>query len=79
MTSWHGTCVFAARLDVVDFGGNAAAPRLGSYGMLSVRWGKATKGSAPRRRNVCTVMPSAAEAVAEYVAEIRPTRRPDQR
>ena len=62
----------AARLDVVDFGRNAAAPGLGTYGMVSVRWGKATRGSAPRRRNVCTVMPWAAEAVAEFVEEIRP-------
>ena len=62
----------AARLDLVDFGRNAAAPELNGYGMLSVRWGKATKGSPPRRRNVCTVMPWAAAAVAEYVDEIRP-------
>ncbi|HVF13500.1 MAG TPA: tyrosine-type recombinase/integrase [Acidimicrobiales bacterium] len=61
-----------ARLDLVDFGPNAAAPELGGYGMLCVRWGKATKGGPPRRRNVCTVMPWAAAALEEYVAEIRP-------
>ena len=61
-----------AKLDIVDFGPNAAAPLLRGYGMLSVRWGKATRGSAPRRRNVCTVMPWAAAAVAEYVEEVRP-------
>ena len=41
----------------------AAAPELGRYGMLQVRWGKATKGSPPRRRNVASVMPWAVEAV----------------
>ena len=61
-----------ARLDVADFGPNAAAPRFGRYGMLSVRWGKAARGGSPRRRNVCSVMPWAAAAVAEYVEEVRP-------
>lgn len=40
--------------------------------MLSVRWGKAARGSPPRRRNVCTVMGWAAEVVEEWVTEIRP-------
>lgn len=61
-----------ARLDVADFGPNAQAPPLGRYGMLSVRWGKASRGGPPRRRNVCTVMPWAAAAVEEYVAEVLP-------
>jgi len=62
----------AARLDVVDFTKNPAAPEFGDFGMLSVRWGKAVKGSTPRRRNVLTVMDWAVEAVEQYVAEIRP-------
>lgn len=62
----------AAKLDLVDFGRNPAAPEFGSFGMVSVRWGKASKGGPPRRRNVLTVMPWAAEAVAEYVTEVRP-------
>ncbi|MGH9379219.1 MAG: tyrosine-type recombinase/integrase [Thermoanaerobaculia bacterium] len=61
-----------AKLDLVDFGRNPAAPEFGEVGMLSVRFGKAAKGGPPRRRNVLTVMPWAAEAVAEYVTEIRP-------
>lgn len=59
-----------ARLDVADFGPNGEAPRFGRYGMLSVRWGKAARGGSPRRRNVCSVMPWAAAAVAEYVEEV---------
>jgi integrase/recombinase XerC len=62
-----------ARLEVIDFGANPAAPELGNFGMLSVRYGKAARGSPPRRRNVCTVMAWAAEALEEWVADIRPT------
>jgi integrase/recombinase XerC len=62
----------AAKLEVVDFGRNAAAPEFGRFGMLSVRWGKAAKGSPPKRRGVLTVMPWAAEAVEEYVRDVRP-------
>jgi integrase/recombinase XerC len=61
-----------ARLEVIDFGANPAAPELGNFGMLSVRYGKAARGSPPRRRNVCTVMAWAAEALEEWVADIRP-------
>ncbi|MFD9375156.1 tyrosine-type recombinase/integrase [Streptomyces sp. NPDC059999] len=60
------------KLDLVDFHRNASAPELGRYGMLQVRWGKATKGSPPRRRNVASVMPWAVEAVEDYVVNIRP-------
>lgn len=62
----------AARLEAVDFGPNPAAPELGRLGMLSVRWGKASRGGPPRRRGVATVMPWAAEVVEEYLADVRP-------
>ena len=62
----------AAKLDLVDFGPNAAAPEFGRFGMLAVRWGKASNGGPPRRRSVLTVMPWAAEVVSEYVTEVRP-------
>jgi site-specific recombinase XerD len=61
-----------ARLDVADFTRNPAASEFGGFGMLSVRWGKAGRGGPPRRRNVCTVFGWSAEAVAQYVAEVRP-------
>lgn len=61
-----------ARLDLVDFHRNAAAPEFDNYGMLSVRWGKAVKGSTPRRRSVLTVFDWSVEVVDEYVREIRP-------
>jgi integrase/recombinase XerC len=42
-------------LDTVDFTANPAAPELGRFGMLAVRYGKAMRGSPPRRRNVASV------------------------
>jgi integrase/recombinase XerC len=61
-----------AKLDVVDWGRNPAAPEFGRYGMLHVRYGKAVRGQPPRRRNVASVMGWAVEAVADYVDNIRP-------
>ncbi len=40
--------------------------------MCHVRYGKAMKGSPPRRRAVATVMPWAAEALEQYLEEVRP-------
>jgi integrase/recombinase XerC len=62
----------AAMLDVADFSTNPAAPELGRFGTLAVRYGKAVRSSPPRRRQVATVMPWAAEAVGEYLAQVRP-------
>lgn len=62
----------AAMLDVVDFAPNAKAAQFGGFGVLSVRYGKASRGSPPKRRSVLTTMGWAAEGVAEWVAEIRP-------
>ena len=62
----------AAMLDVTDFAPNPAAPELGGLGVCHVRYGKAMKGSPPRRRAVATVMPWAAEALAQYLEEVRP-------
>ncbi|WP_228567054.1 tyrosine-type recombinase/integrase [Nocardia sp. SYP-A9097] len=62
----------AARLDVVDWFRNPKAPELGRFGNLEIRWGKASKGSPPRRRTVHTVMPWIVEAVEDYLGNIRP-------
>ena len=61
-----------AMLDVVDFARNAHAPAFGDFGVLSVRYGKAQKGSPPKRRSVLSTMQWATEAVAEWVNDIRP-------
>jgi hypothetical protein len=39
-------------LDLADFGANPHAPEFGGYGVVYVRWGKAGKGSPPKRRSV---------------------------
>ena len=64
------------KLETVDWGRNAKAPEFGSYGSLSVRWGKAVSGGPPRRRNVLSVFPWAVEVVDEWVNEVRPLYTP---
>ena len=61
-----------AMLDVTDFAANPAAPELGGLGVCHVRYGKAMRGSPPRRRAVATVMPWTAEALAQYIEQVRP-------
>lgn len=61
-----------AMLDVTDFTANPAAPELGGLGVCQVRYGKAMRGSPPRRRAVAAVMPWAGEALEQYLAEVRP-------
>jgi integrase/recombinase XerC len=60
-----------AKLDLVDFTANPAAPALGRLGVCHVRFGKAQRGSPPKRRSVATVMPWAAEALEQYLGEVR--------
>lgn len=69
---WGLRCREATMLDVGDFGPNPAAPELGNLGVCHVRFGKAMRGSPPRRRAVATVMPWAAEALGQYINEVRP-------
>ena len=66
----------AAMLDVSDFGPNPAAPELGGLGVCQVRYGKAQKGSPPKRRTVASVMPWAVDALDQYVQEVRPLYGP---
>ena len=63
----------ASMLDVVDWSPNAHAPEFAGFGALSVRYGKATRGSPPRRRSVLTTMRWASESVAEWIADVRPS------
>ncbi|MCA1701719.1 MAG: tyrosine-type recombinase/integrase, partial [Actinobacteria bacterium] len=59
-------------LDICDLLRNPHQPAFGGYGVLRVRHGKGSRGSAPRRRDVLTVWPWAAEVLEQYVTEIRP-------
>jgi integrase/recombinase XerC len=72
MYGWGLRRTETSKLDLADWGRNPAAPEFGRFGMLNVRYGKAKKGQPPRRRNVVSVMGWAVEAVADYVANIRP-------
>jgi len=69
---WGLRCTETSKLDVTDWYRNPEAPELGKFGKLEVRWGKASNGSPPKRRTVCTVMPWAVEAVEDYVVNVRP-------
>jgi integrase/recombinase XerC len=62
----------AAMLDVADFQPNPKAPEFGPFGICQVRYGKAFRGSPPRRRSVLAVMPWSTPILAEYVDRIRP-------
>lgn len=64
------------RLEVADMHRNSHAPELGQAGFLHVRWGKAARGSPPKRRMVPTLMPWAADALLDYVVHIRPLYEP---
>lgn len=65
----------ASRLELVDLHRNPAARELGRFAALNVRWGKSSRGSTPKRRLVLTIMPWAAEALEDYVVNIRPRCR----
>lgn len=67
----------AARLDVADFSGNPHRPSFGAYGTLSVRYGKASRGSAPKRRSVLSVFDWSVEVIEQYVEEVRPLYGPE--
>jgi site-specific recombinase XerD len=69
---WGLRCTEASKLDIADWYRSAQAPELGKFGKLEVRYGKATKGSPPRRRTVHSVMPWAVEALEDYLVNIRP-------
>ncbi|MBW4716698.1 tyrosine-type recombinase/integrase [Saccharothrix sp. SC076] len=69
---WGLRCTETSKLDVTDWHRNPKAPELGKFGVLEVRYGKATRGSPPKRRTVHSVMPWAVEAVEDYVLNVRP-------
>jgi len=73
LPAYHATirAVIRTRADLVDFGGNPKVPEFGGYGLCAVRWGKASKGSPPRRHTVLTVMPWAPTVIEEYVRQVR--------
>ena len=59
-------------LDTGDFGTNPHAPEFGGYGLCRVRYGKAKKGSPPRRRSVLNVWEWVPGIIAQWTEEARP-------
>ena len=59
-------------LDVADFSHNPHAPEFGEFGVLSVRYGKAMKGSPPKRRGTLTVFDWSIECLDEWITSYRP-------
>lgn len=60
--------------DVVDLRRNSKMDEFGRFGALSVRYGKASRGGAAKRRTVLTVpeMSWIVEVLDHYLAEVRP-------
>lgn len=59
-------------LDAADFGRNPAGAEFGEFGVCYVRFGKAMRGSAPKRRSVLAVFPWCAQVLEQYFTEVRP-------
>ena len=55
-------------LQTVDFSRNPHAREFGRYGVVHVRYGKAKKGSPPKRRSVLTVFDWTPEVIADWLA-----------
>lgn len=62
-------------LEYQDFATNPKAAEFGPYGVCHVRHAKATKGSAPQRRGVLTVMAWSVEVVSEWIEDVWPHAR----
>ena len=62
----------AAMLDVPDFAPNPHAPEFGEFGVCQVRFGKALKGSPPKRRSVLAVWEWVPEVLAQWIDQTRP-------
>jgi len=59
-------------LDAADFGRNPHGDEFGEFGLCRVRFGKAKKGSPPKRRSVLTVFGWAPDILEEWFTEVRP-------
>ena len=68
----------ASCLDVTDFRRNPKAPGFGNFGTVMVRYGKASAGSAPKRRTVLLVpeMDWLVDTLEYWVTELRPRLGP---
>lgn len=58
-------------LTLEDLGRNPHAAEFGDFGVIYVRYGKASHGGAPKRRSVLTVMPWSVEILRDWVGTQR--------
>lgn len=58
-------------LDLEDLGPNPHAPEFGDYGVVYVRWGKANRGSPPKRRSALTVFDWSVAVLDEWISTYR--------
>jgi divalent metal cation (Fe/Co/Zn/Cd) transporter len=65
-------------LDLADLRRNPKVPAFGEFGVVSVRWGKASRGGSPKRRMVLLVpeMDWVVPVLQQWVGEIRPRFSP---
>jgi len=68
------------RLDVADLRHNPRHASAGRFGALFVRYGKSSRGGAPKRRTVLTVpeMDWIADVLGDYLEQVRPLFAPGQ-
>lgn len=68
----------ASGLDLADLRHNPKTPQFGRFGGLFVRWGKASRGSPPKRRTVLTVpeMDWVTGVLEHWISEVRPAFGP---
>lgn len=59
-------------LQTVDFSRNPHAREFGRYGVVQVRYGKAKRGSPPKRRGVLTVFGWSREVITDWLAQGKP-------
>ena len=59
-------------LQTVDFSRNPHAPEFGRYGVVKVRYGKAKKGSPPKRRTVLTVFDWTPDIITDWLTHGQP-------
>ncbi|WP_199543071.1 MULTISPECIES: tyrosine-type recombinase/integrase [Pseudonocardiaceae] len=67
-----------SRVDLADLRRNRKAPQFGDFGTVMVRYGKAPKGSPPKRRTVLLVpeMDWVVDTLADWVSQMRPRFAP---
>jgi integrase/recombinase XerC len=65
-------------LDLPDLRRNRKAPQFGTFGSLMVRYGKSSKGSAPKRRSVLLVpeMDWIVDVLQDWLSDLRPRFSP---